>query len=117
MADSTELTEEERGFIEELMALEANDSALPRLLEIVPLALGVLIIVAAALITVLNLNDHTALWVLLPGVGAGLVLVALHLFLFYHRRTRQFHASVVRKLMWAAWRREGPRGNPLSPQI
>lgn len=104
----TDLAPEERRLVDDLLAAEDAEPGVSRVLEMVPLALGVTIFVAAAMITVRHLNDHTARWVMLPGAGAAVVLVATHLYLYYYRRRRKLYASIIRKLMWAGWRRGDP---------
>lgn len=105
-----ELTTEERRLVEELLAIEDRGDRTESLLSQVPLVLGAIVFVAAALITVRNLTDHTALWVLLPGTAAAMVLFGLYTVLTVRRRVRRRYASIIHKLMQAAWRGDGPPG-------
>lgn len=106
----TDLTPEERQLVEELLASQDDEQSLQRRLDMVPLILGAIVFVACALFTLRNLNDYTAQWVMLPGTGVSLALFALYIAGLYRRRSRQRYAAIIRKLMWASWRRDGPRG-------
>ena len=105
-----ELTTEERRLVEELMALEDGGDRTESVLSQVPLVLGVIVFVAAAIITLRNLSDRTALWVMLPGTVVAIFLFGLYLVITVHRRVRRRYASIIHKLMQAAWRGDGPTG-------
>ena len=105
-----ELTTEERRLVEELLALEDGGDRTESVLSQVPLVLGVIVFVAAAIITLRNLSDRTALWVMLPGTVVAIFLFGLYLVITVHRRVRRRYASIIHKLMQAAWRGDGPTG-------
>ena len=84
-----ELTAEERRLVEELLAIEDKGDRTESLLSQVPLLLGAIIFVAAAIITVRNPTDRTALWVMLPGTVAAMVLFGLYLVLTVRQRVRR----------------------------
>jgi len=105
-----ELTTEERRLVEELLALEDGGNRTESLLSQIPLVLGAIVFVAAATITLRDLSDRTAQWVMLPGMGAAMVLFGLYLVITVRLRVRRRYASVIRKLMQAAWRGDGPPG-------
>ena len=95
-----ELTTEERRLVAELLAIEDKGDRTESLLSQVPLVLGGIVFVAAAMITVRNLTDRAVVWVLLPGTASAMVLFGLYL----------VYASIIHKLMQATWRGEGPPG-------
>jgi len=105
-----ELTTEERRLVAELLAIEDKGDRTESLLSQVPLVLGGIVFVAAAMITVRNLTDRAVVWVLLPGTASAMVLFGLYLVIAVRRRVRQRYASIIHKLMQATWRGEGPPG-------
>ena len=95
---STELSREEERFVGDLLTWDRKERSAQWLLCHLFLVLGGVVFVAAAFYTLRNLNDRTALWVLLPGV-----LIAILFFVGYAVgerwvRRRHFIATVLKKL-------------------
>ena len=95
---STELSREEERFVGDLLTWDRTERSAQWFLCHVFLILGVAVFGVAAFYTLRNLNDRTALWVLLPGG-----LIAMLFFVGYAVgehwvRRRHFIATVLKKL-------------------
>lgn len=63
---------------------------------------GLILIIAAVVITLNNFNDRTAYWILLPGMIGGIISILFGTFLFrYAKRFEQIKkiAEIVKKMM------------------
>jgi hypothetical protein len=63
------------------------------------LVLGGLVFVATAFLTVRRLDDHTALWIGLPGILTGLSLMVLSFAGIQWIKQRHLIASILKKLL------------------
>ncbi len=93
------LNEQEERFVNELLKWDQKDRSLQWFLCHIFLILGGVVFVAAAIFTARNLNDRTALWVMLPGSLIAIVFFVLYAVIEHRIRERRLVASVFKKLL------------------
>ena len=94
----SDLNEQERQFVDELLKWDQKDRPGQWVLCHIFLILGGIVFVAAAILTVQNLNDRTILWVMLPGTLIAIAFFVLYIVGERRIRERKLMASVLRKL-------------------
>ena len=62
------------------------------------LIMGVVVFVISSLLTLRNLNDWTALWIMVPGSAASIVLFLGYIFWEWHARRNELFSSILMKL-------------------
>jgi lipopolysaccharide export LptBFGC system permease protein LptF len=95
---SVHLSQDELGYLHELLAWDEAKRATEALLSYFALVLGGVMIVAAAILTLFDLRDGTVFAVLIPGFLAGLFLIGVSVLLKGRVRDRHRIALVARKL-------------------
>lgn len=93
------LPREEQRYLDELLAWDEKQRPVESRVATISLLFGGLVIVVAAVVTLLDLRDATILAVLVPGVLAGLFFVAVYRVLRTRSRERHEIARIARKLM------------------
>jgi lipopolysaccharide export LptBFGC system permease protein LptF len=96
---SVHLSQDELGYLHELLAWDEAKRPTEALLSYFALALGGVMIVAAAILTLFDLRDGTVFAVLIPGFLAGLFLIGVFVLLKGRVRDRHRIAVVARKLL------------------
>lgn len=94
-----ELPREEQRCLDELLAWDEKRRPVESMVATVSLLFGGLVIVAAAVVTLLDLRDATILAVLVPGVLAGLFFISVYRVLRTRLRERHEIARIARRLM------------------
>jgi hypothetical protein len=93
------LAHEEQRFLDQLLVWDEKQRPVESMVATASLLFGGLVIVAAAVVTLLDLRDATILAVLVPGVLAGLFFIAVYRVLRMRLRERHEIARLARKLM------------------
>ncbi|HEY6951125.1 MAG TPA: hypothetical protein VI758_01890 [Bacteroidota bacterium] len=91
------LNEREAQYVKTLMKWDQRRMQLGWFFMVV-LAAGGLVILATALITLPRLNDKTALWLTLPGLLIGALLIAISMAGILWIKQRHLIASILKKL-------------------
>lgn len=93
------LPHEEQRYLDELLDWDEKQRPMESLVATASLLFGGLVIVATAVVTLLDLRDATILAVLVPGVLAGLFFIAVYRVLRMRVRERHEIARLARKLV------------------
>ena len=93
----TQLNTEERSYVNSVRRWNVSERPVQLILLHACLLVGALLFVAAALITLQNLNDRAVYFVLLPGTLGALVFVLVYVVGEKWCRDRRLVASILRK--------------------
>jgi hypothetical protein len=95
MAD---LSRDEQRFVDDLLTWDEKTRGMELLLSRFALALGGIILVITAVLTLGDLTDGTVVSLLIPGFVAGIFLISVYIWTGSRVRDRHRIASLARKL-------------------
>ena len=93
-----QLSREEERFVNDLLRWDRTERSSQRVLCHLFLALGLVVFIAAAVLFLQHMNDHTAAWVMVPGGLIAALFFGLYAVGEHWIRRRRLFASILRKL-------------------
>ena len=96
---SVSMKTSEKKFMKKMLLWDQKKASIEVLINTVFLIIGALVVLTDAYFTYRYLNNHSSIWVIMPGYVIGILLLSIYLVGDKRIKERRHFASILRKIL------------------
>ncbi len=96
---SVSMKTSEKKFMKKMLLWDQKKASIEVLINTVFLIIGALVVLTDAYFTYRYLNNHSSIWVIMPGYVIGILLLSIYLVGDKRIKERRHFASILRKML------------------